>query len=291
MATGSDKVDSFFGQPAYLTVSGQLHVEALALAAGPVYTLGPTFRAEKSRTPRHLAEFWMAEVEIPFVDTVDQVCDSLEGALASACEHVERKCAAELDIVRSNPEFAVKNTLRPEHFEQPLRRITYTNAIDILKSAEAASPTPLFESKVDSAQGLSHAQEQYLVQHFHHAPVFVTHYPRSIKPFYMKQSPPGQEGTATPGETVESFDLLVPVAGELAGGSLREDRLVELEANLQRANIDGSSLDWYVDLRRYGSVPHGGYGIGIERLTQAIAGLVTVRDVPAMPRAYGIFRF
>lgn len=313
--------ESFFRSPKYLTVSTQLHLEALAQSVGNVWTLAPTFRAEKSDTSRHLSEFYMLEAEMTFVDNMGSVMDLAEDMLRHLSTSLfDTRVAQELFTRSSHlgsdlvPAEEVKQ--RWEGLMQPSwPRITYTEAIKIL-----SEKSDTFKYPPVWGQGLQAEHERYIAQHIGGGkPVFVTDYPRDIKAFYMKQQSPGQltggEGEAAPGPTVECFDLLVPDLCEIAGGSMREHRLPNLleamrlhgivaPSALDTAGSDdtvsttgtgetttdpssGSNLDWYVDLRRWGCPPHGGFGVGFDRLLCYLSGVRTIRDVVAFPRWLG----
>ncbi|KAJ3043142.1 hypothetical protein HDV00_005758 [Rhizophlyctis rosea] len=270
----------FFSHPVYLTVSGQLHAEMLASALSRVYTLGPTFRAEKSISTRHLAEFWMLEAEMAFITSTDQLLDFMEALVKHVAAYVRRHSREDLGFLGS----FVDKTLEAR-FEslvgegpKPFRRITYTEAVEILSKVKRQ-----WEFPVEWGLSLQAEHERYLTDEYFKAPVFVTDYPASFKPFYMRDS----EGTTPPGkETVACVDLLVPKIGELAGGSLREDDTEKLIEKMKAAGLDLEEYSWYIDLRRYGSVPHGGFGIGFERLLGYLTGVGNVKDLIAAPRFY-----
>ena len=249
----------FFDRPAHLTVSGQLSAEALAMGMERVYTFGPTFRAERSHTSRHLAEFWMVEPELAFAD-LDVAMDLAEGL-------VRHGHAA---LASHSAEYAAMGTAPPTLPESPFVRLTYTQTIEQSR-----------EEGLDAVWGkdLSSDQEQALVAR-HDGPVFVTHWPTDIKAFYMRAAPDGRP--------VAAFDLLVPGLGELAGGSEREDDLDRLVARMHACGMDPSMYGQYLDLRRYGSVPHAGFGVGFERLLAWCTGQSSVRDVVPFPRAFGV---
>jgi asparaginyl-tRNA synthetase len=315
--------ESFFRSSKYLTVSTQLHLEALAQSVGNVWTLAPTFRAEKSDTSRHLAEFYMLEAEMTFVDDMGGVMDLAEDMLRHLSTSLfDTQVAQELftrsphlgsDLV---PAEDVKQ--RWEGLMQPSwPRITYTEAINTLnKKADTFDFRPVW------GNGLQAEHERYIAQHVGGGkPVFVTDYPRDIKAFYMKQQPDSgvvdqAPAGSAPGPTVECFDLLVPELCEIAGGSMREHRLPNLLEAMRRHGIatppsldttgsnpsvssitgtgetttepsSDSTLDWYVDLRRWGCPPHGGFGIGFDRLLCYLSGVRTIRDVVAFPRWFG----
>ncbi|KAI8903279.1 asparaginyl-tRNA synthetase [Gorgonomyces haynaldii] len=247
----------FFGSPVYLSVSGQLHLEALSAGLSRVYTLGPCFRAERSDSTRHLAEFWMLEAEMSFIEDLSELLDFTEHMI----QHVSTKMlqSQEFDFFKQlDPELQS----RLEQLQKPFKRLTYHQALDILlKSNQHFQFQP-------SEDGLQTEHEKYLASLF--GPVFVTDYPSKIKPFYMKPK----------NDVVECMDLILPGMGEIVGGSLREDNYVRLKEKMQ--GMEG--YDWYLDLRKYGSVPHGGFGMGMERLLAYMTGIWNVRDLIPFPR-------
>jgi asparaginyl-tRNA synthetase len=293
----------FFRSKKYLTVSTQLHLEALAQAIGNVWTLSPVFRAERSDTSRHLSEFYMLEAEMTFVDDLGPVMDLAEDMLRSLCTSLIDTPTVQDLLVRSKQygaDLAPAEDVR-RRWEGLMRedwpRITYSDAIALLRQK-----ADRFEHKPTWGAGLQSEHERYLAEHVGggEKPVFVTHYPRDIKAFYMRETPPA--APAEPGPTVECFDLLVPEFCEIAGGSMRENRLEPLLAAMGRHGIvkppapdaagpddatRGGALDWYVDLRRWGCPPHGGFGLGFDRLLSYLAGVQTVRDMVSFPRWYG----
>ena len=296
------KREDFFRAPKYLTVSAQLHLEALAQAVDKAWTLSPTFRAEKSDTPRHLSEFYMLEAEQCFVDDLDSIMDVVEGALAAAAtDLLQSRIGAELletrrlrtDAPDNPPPAAAADAADTLHrrwralADGAWPRITYAHAIDFLR-AEVAAGHVAFTFPPAYQDGLQAEHERYLASHIGppESPVFVTDYPRDQKAFYMSPSlsTRNSKGTA---DTAACFDLLVPELCELAGGSMRECRLAELQAAMKAKGVVGANLDWYADLRRYGSVPHGGFGMGFDRLMGYLTGVGNVRDVVAFPRWYG----
>jgi asparaginyl-tRNA synthetase len=294
--------DLFFGSPKYLTVSGQLHLEALAQSVNKVWTLSPTFRAEKSDTARHLSEFYMLEAELAFVDDVNVIMDVVEDMLRSVAKGLQTSTVGqELLEARTRdqePEdTSVSHNILAQRWQGlaagPWPRITYDAAVQHLKEAVAQGRAE-FEFAPGHEDGLQTEHERYLAESMGRGgPVFVTDYPRNIKPFYMAPSNDlTAEGQAT--STVACFDLLVPEICELVGGSMREHRLPELlksmkEHGLQETTDNSTetsdgSLQWYVDLRRYGSVPHGGFGLGFDRLLCYLSGVSNIRDVVSFPR-------
>ena len=256
---GGGAEGEFFGRRAYLTVSSQLHLEAMAMGLSRVYTLSPCFRAERSQTSRHLAEFWMLEAEWAFVEQVDELCDVVEGAIRAVVDKLEK-----------DDEVVLADEVKAQMKQRGRwRRITYTTAIQQLRNEQHT--TGQFEFDAEWGKGLSSEHERWLARD---GPVFVTDYPAHIKPFYMRVNPDN--------ETVACFDLLVPGVGELVGGSLREDREHKLLERM--AGMDLDSFQWYVDLRRYGGAPHGGFGLGFERLIAWLAGIDNIRECIPFPR-------
>ena len=262
----------FFGKPAYLTVSGQLQGEAFACALGRIYTFGPTFRAENSNTTRHAAEFWMIEPEMAFCD--------LEGDMTLAEQNVKHllralfeTCADELEFFNK---FVDKGLIaRLQHtLDKPFQRVTYTEAVDILLKSGRS-----FEYPVEWGHNLQSEHERFLAEEHFQSPVTVYNYPRTLKPFYMRQNDDGK--------TVAAMDVLVPGIGEIIGGSQREERLDLLEAAMTAQGLDIEHYRWYSDLRRYGSVPHAGYGMGFERFLMFATGVNNIRDVIPFARTPG----
>jgi asparaginyl-tRNA synthetase len=251
----------FFGQPAHLTVSGQLEGEMLALALGRIYTFGPTFRAEHSATGRHLSEFWMVEPEMAFYG-LDEILD-----LAEMTVRIPLLRLFGSEVSRGDLEVLGRTDAFSEVLAQPsFGRITYTEAVEQLQAAGY---------EVQWGDDLSAECEQYLTGQ--HGAVFVTHWPRSLKPFYMRQD----------GDVVEGFDLLVPHVGELVGGSVREHEFEKLEAAMAEKGVDPAEYAQYLDSRRYGTAPHAGFGLGFDRYVQWVTGTPNIRDVIPYPRAYG----
>ncbi|MCP1374514.1 asparagine--tRNA ligase [Dyella lutea] len=266
----------FFGREAFLTVSGQLNVEAYCLAMSKVYTFGPTFRAENSNTPRHLAEFWMVEPEIAFADLAADA-DCAEGFLKAIFKAVLEERADDMAFFaeRVLPE-AVS---RLENFiAQPFERIDYTDAIEILKKADQK-----FEFPVAWGVDLQTEHERYLAEKHIGRPVVVMNYPEAIKAFYMRLNDDER--------TVAAMDVLAPGIGEIIGGSQREERLDYLDARMAKFGLDAETYSWYRDLRRYGTVPHAGFGLGFERLLVYVCGLSNIRDAIPYPRVAGSAEF
>jgi asparaginyl-tRNA synthetase len=262
----------FFGQKAGLTVSGQLQAEIYALSHGRVYTFGPTFRAENSNTSRHLAEFWMVEPEMAFCDLACNM-ELAETLIRDLVGNVLGECADDLALF---DRFVSKGLLKKLETlrDKPFVRMTYTEAL-----AELEKVNQEFDFPVSWGMDLQAEHERFLCEQLAQRPVIVTNYPREIKPFYMRVD----EG----GTTVAAMDILVPGIGELVGGSQREERLDVLEGRMQEVGLDLDEYDWYLDLRRYGSVPHAGFGLGFERLVQFVTGMANIRDVIPFPRSPG----
>ena len=264
-----DYSKDFFDKPTHLTVSGQLEGETFAMAFSKIYTFGPTFRAENSNTTRHAAEFWMIEPEMAFMDN-NQNMDVAEAMLKYVINYVMENAKEEIDFCN---QFVDKglidrlNHVRNSNFE----RVTYTRAIEILKEHEEK-----FDVKVEWGMDLQTEHERYLTEQIFKKPIFVTDYPKDIKAFYMKLNPDNK--------TVAAMDCLVPGIGEIVGGSQREEDYDKLEKRINELGLDMDSYDWYMDLRKYGSVVHSGYGLGFERLIMYITGIENIRDVLPFPR-------
>ena len=262
----------FFGQSAGLTVSGQLQAEVYALSLGDVYTFGPTFRAENSNTSRHLAEFWMIEPEMPFCDLRGnmQVAEEL---LKYVLEDVMNNCVEDLSLFDKFIDKGLLNKLQGI-VDKKFGHTTYTEAVDILLKAGRK-----FEFPVEWGTDLQSEHERYLTEVVFKCPLIVTDYPATIKPFYMRIN--------NDGKTVAAMDILVPGIGEIVGGSQREERFDVLKSRMLEAQIDIDEYDWYLDLRRYGTVPHSGFGLGFERLVQFVTGMKNIREVIPFPRTPG----
>jgi asparaginyl-tRNA synthetase len=303
---GQHDDELFFRSPKYLTVSTQLHLEALAQAVGKVWTLSPTFRAEKSETNRHLSEFYMLEAEVAFVERLDGVMDVTENMLRDLTQALYDTSTVQ-EIIRGRRTGESKADAQQTYISQELEqrwkgmmsadwpRITYTEAVALLQeSGQKFVHQPIW------GNGLQAEHERFIASSVGKGkPVFVTHYPKSIKPFYMLPT----AGQNPSGPTVDCFDLLVPEVCEITGGSMREHRLAELLNSMQQQGLispaaaekygkdvdsdDLGSLQWYVDLRRWGSVPHGGFGLGFDRLIGYLSGVQNIRDVVAFPRWVG----
>lgn len=266
----------FFGSQANLTVSGQLEAEVYALALGDVYTFGPTFRAEDSNTPRHLAEFWMVEPEMAFCDldgNVELATDFLKSVFSYVLDH----CREDMDFFRRFIDPSCVETLE-ELISQDFKRLTYTEAVEILSKAKET-----FEFPVDWGSDIQAEHERYLCEKVFQGPLVLTDYPKTIKPFYMKVNQDGK--------TVRAMDVLVPKIGEIIGGSQREDDYNTLLERMKELKINLDAYWWYIDLRRFGSVPHSGFGLGFERLVQFITGMSNIRDVIPFPRTPGNVSF
>ncbi len=271
-----DFAQDFFDRPTFLTVSGQLEAEIFACALGKAYTFGPTFRAENSNTARHLAEFWMVEPEMAFYDLDDNM-DLAERLLKRIFLDVLEKCLEDMEFFNLRIEKTVIQTLR-HIVETEFVRLSYTEAVEILKSSAGQ-----FEFPVDWGANLQAEHERYLTEKHFTAPVILHDYPSRIKPFYMRLSDDGR--------TVGAMDVLVPRVGEIIGGSQREERLDVLEARMKEQDLNPQDYWWYLDLRRYGTVPHSGFGLGLERLVQFITGMANIRDVVPFPRTPGNAEF
>ena len=277
-----DYARDFFSKPSYLTVSGQLNAEIYACAMRDVYTFGPTFRAENSNTSRHLAEFWMVEPELAFADLQDDM-DCAEAYLKHCVAHVLEHCDEDLAFFEKN---ISKDNLRERLRSvaaQDFARITYTEAVEHVVAA-AESGAKKFEFPVEWGADLQSEHERYLTEVvFENRPVIVRDYPKGIKAFYMRENDDGK--------TVAAMDMLVPGVGELMGGSQREERLDVLERRIEETGLEKETYWWYLDLRRYGSVPHAGFGLGFERLVQYCTGVENIRDVIPFPRFPGSAEF
>lgn len=276
-----DWSQDFFGARSFLTVSGQLNAETYATAMRDVYTFGPTFRAENSNTSRHLAEFWMIEPEMAFADLADDMACA-EAYLKHCVQHVLDNCGEDLDFFNARIEKGLRDKLT-RVVEAPFRRISYTEAVETLQAAVEAGEAK-FEFPVDWGADLQSEHERYLSEVVcEGAPAIVYDYPAGIKAFYMRMNDDQK--------TVAAMDLLVPRVGELMGGSQREERLDVLEERLEAIGLDKEAYWWYLDLRRYGSVPHAGFGLGFERLVQFCTGVENIRDVIPFPRYPGSATF
>jgi asparaginyl-tRNA synthetase len=281
-----DYGQDFFGKPVNLTVSGQLEAELGALALGQVYTFGPTFRAENSNTSRHLAEFWMVEPEVAFNDLKDNM-DLTESFLKYLCKFVLDNYKD--DLLFLNDRDAKEQQSKPQNERNPLslverlefvvnnnfERITYTKAIEILQNSKPYKKKK-FKYPVEWGTDLQSEHERYLVEKEFQKPVIITDYPASFKAFYMRQNDDGK--------TVAAMDVLFPGIGEIVGGSQREERLDVLKKKCADFNIDEKEIWWYLDTRRFGTVPHAGFGLGFERMIMFATGMTNIRDVIPFPR-------
>lgn len=283
ISKGVDYARDFFGKPAYLTVSGQLGGETHACALGDIYTFGPTFRAENSQTARHLAEFHMVEPEMAFADLTSAM-DNAESMLKSVVSTVLDKRLEDLTFFNK---FYEKSLLDRLHklVNVPFVRLSYREAIEHLQNEIAKDPSKWQFPDVEFGTDLSTEHERWLAETKFESAVFVYNYPKSIKAFYMR------DNDADGGETVNAMDLLVPGVGELVGGSQREERLDVLSQKMIELDLDPEDYWWYLDLRRFGSVPHSGYGLGFERLVTYVCGIDNIRDAIAFPRYPGNAEF
>lgn len=267
-----DYAQDFFSTPAYLTVSGQLNGEIYACAMSDIYTFGPTFRAENSNTTRHLAEFWMIEPEMAFADLTDNM-DNAEGYLKFVLKYVLENCKEDMQFFDKHVSNGLIERLT-QVVETPFERTSYTFAVRILEKSNKA-----FEYPVKWGADLQSEHERYLAEEYFGKPVIITDYPKDIKSFYMRQNEDNK--------TVAAMDVLVPKIGEIIGGSQREERLDLLEKRLNELKMPLEPYWWYLELRKYGSVPHSGYGVGFERLIQFASGMENIRDVIPFPRFPG----
>ncbi len=273
MKEGGKEVDfeqDFFGKPTNLTVSGQLEAEIYATALSNVYTFGPTFRAENSNTSRHLSEFWMIEPEMAFCD-LDCDMTVAEEFLKTIFENVLKNCPEDMDFFNKRIDKTVIETLT-KIVESDFHRISYTEAIEILEKADKK-----FEFPVKWGIDLQSEHERYLTEDKFKKPVIVYDYPKDIKAFYMRMNEDGK--------TVRAMDVLVPKVGEIIGGSQREERLDVLRQRMIDCDLEPDEYWWYLDLRRFGTVPHSGFGLGLERTVQFVTGMGNIRDVIPFPRA------
>jgi asparaginyl-tRNA synthetase len=271
-----DYAKDFFAGQTYLTVSGQLEAEAFACALSKVYTFGPTFRAENSNTSRHASEFWMIEPEVAFCD-LNCNMDLAEEIVKYLVRDSRENCADELEFFAK---FVDKELLPRLDFvlERPFQRISYTEAVELLeKSGEK------YEFPIEYGLNLQSEHERWLTEKHFKSPVTVFNYPKEIKPFYMRLNDDGK--------TVTAMDLLVPGIGEIVGGSQREERLDVLEENMRRHKMNPADYKWYLDLRRYGTVPHSGFGLGFERMLMFVTGVSNIRDVIPFARTPGSAEF
>ncbi|HWA86516.1 MAG TPA: asparagine--tRNA ligase [Opitutus sp.] len=267
-----DDAKDFFARRTYLTVSGQLEAEAFACALGKVYTFGPTFRAENSNTSRHANEFWMIEPEVAFCDLTGDM-DLAEEFVKALIREVRTNCAEDLELFAK---FVDKELLARLDFvlERPFQRVSYTEAVALLTKSGKQ-----FEFPIEHGANLQSEHERYLTEVVFKRPVTVFNYPKEIKPFYMRLNDDDK--------TVTAMDVLVPGIGEIVGGSQREERLDVLEASMRRHGLDPKDYGWYLDLRRFGTVPHAGFGLGFERMLMFVTGVANIRDVIPFARTPG----
>jgi asparaginyl-tRNA synthetase len=269
---GIDYSRDFFGKPAYLTVSGQLNAEIYATALDRVYTFGPTFRAENSNTSRHLAEFWMIEPEVAFF-SIQENMNLAEGFLKHILKVVLKDCREDMEFFDQRVQPGIIDQLT-QVTESTFKKITYTQAIHDLEKSHQSGHT--FDYVPSWGSDLQSEHEKYLTETVYKGPVIVTDYPKEIKAFYMKLNDDGK--------TVRGMDVLVPRLGEIIGGSEREERLEVLLDRLKESGLSEEAYWWYLDLRRFGTVPHSGFGLGFERLIQYVTGMQNIRDVIPFPR-------
>ena len=279
-----EKPSEYFNHPSYLTVSSQLHLEAIATAISRVYTLSPCFRAERSQTSRHLSEFWMLEAEWAFTSSLDDLCAVVENSLRYILH--THAVSGDMDALwKSHPlEVAYARRAALQSYAdapQPWTRLTYTEAIDILSKHQAETGAFVFPPTWGG--GLQSEHERWLADEYVCGPLFVTDYPAAMKPFYMRMN----DGCPPDRQTVACFDFLVPGIGELVGGSVREERAALLEDAIEKHGLNKADYGWYLELRKYGGAPHGGFGMGFERLISWISGIEGVRECIAMPRWAG----
>ncbi|MEX0676484.1 MAG: asparagine--tRNA ligase [Pirellulales bacterium] len=267
-----DFTQDFFDRPSYLTVSGQLEAEIFACSLGKVYTFGPTFRAENSNTSRHLAEFWMVEPEMAFFELADNM-ELAERCLKRIFGDVLAHCAEDMEFFETRVQKGAIATLEGVVASQFVR-LPYTEAVEILSRSSAP-----FEFPVEWGSDLQAEHERYLTEVHFQKPVILFDYPRAIKPFYMRVNDDGR--------TVRAMDILVPRVGEIIGGSQREERLDVITERMREQQLDPDAYWWYLDLRRYGTVPHSGFGLGLDRVVQFATGMANIRDVVPFPRVPG----
>ncbi len=266
----------FFGKPAYLTVSGQLNAETFACALSDVYTFGPTFRAENSNTSRHLAEFWMIEPEMAFADLKDDM-ECAESYLKFIFNYVLENCSEDMEFFDAFIEKGVIDRLK-NVVSSPFAHLTYTQAVEVLQQSGR-----VFQFPVEWGSDLQSEHERYLAEEYCKKPVILTDYPKKIKAFYMRDNDDGK--------TVAAMDVLVPKIGEIIGGSQREERLDVLEKKIIDFGLNVEDYWWYNQLRKYGTVPHAGFGAGFERLVLFTTGMENIRDVIPFPRFPGHAEF
>lgn len=267
-----DHSQDFFGKPTALTVSGQLEGELAAMSMGAIYTFGPTFRAENSNTPRHLAEFWMIEPEVAFLE-IEENMDLAEDFIKHCVRWALERCADDIAFLAEHYDKELVERLKFV-FDKPFKRLTYTEGIEILEAAVKAGRK--FEFPIYWGADMSSEHERYLVEEHFKTPVIVTDYPKEIKSFYMKLNEDGK--------TVRGMDVLFPKIGEIIGGSEREADYDKLKARAEEMGVPDKDIWWYMDTRRYGTAPHSGFGLGFERLLLFVTGMTNIRDVIPFPR-------
>ena len=267
-----DHSQDFFGKPTALTVSGQLEGELAAMSMGAIYTFGPTFRAENSNTPRHLAEFWMIEPEVAFLE-IEENMDLAEDFIKHCVRWALERCADDIAFLSEHYDKELFERLKFV-LDKPFKRLTYTEGIEILEAAVKAGRK--FEFPIYWGADMSSEHERYLVEEHFKTPVIVTDYPKEIKSFYMKLNEDGK--------TVRGMDVLFPKIGEIIGGSEREADYDKLKARAEEMGVPDKDIWWYMDTRRYGTAPHSGFGLGFERLLLFVTGMTNIRDVIPFPR-------
>ena len=267
-----DHSQDFFGKPTALTVSGQLEGELAAMSMGAIYTFGPTFRAENSNTPRHLAEFWMIEPEVAFLE-IEENMDLAEDFIKHCVRWALERCADDIAFLAEHYDNELVERLKFV-LDKPFKRLTYTEGIEILEAAVKAGRK--FEFPIYWGADMSSEHERYLVEEHFKTPVIVTDYPKEIKSFYMKLNEDGK--------TVRGMDVLFPKIGEIIGGSEREADYDKLKARAEEMGVPDKDIWWYMDTRRYGTAPHSGFGLGFERLLLFVTGMTNIRDVIPFPR-------
>ena len=267
-----DHSQDFFGKPTALTVSGQLEGELAAMSMGAIYTFGPTFRAENSNTPRHLAEFWMIEPEVAFLE-IEENMDLAEDFIKHCVRWALERCADDIAFLAEHYDRELVKRLKFV-LDKPFKRLTYTEGIEILEAAVKAGRK--FEVPIYWGADMSSEHERYLVEEHFKTPVIVTDYPKEIKSFYMKLNEDGK--------TVRGMDVLFPKIGEIIGGSEREADYDKLKARAEEMGVPDKDIWWYMDTRRYGTAPHSGFGLGFERLLLFVTGMTNIRDVIPFPR-------
>jgi asparaginyl-tRNA synthetase len=289
-----DYKQDFFEKESNLTVSGQLEAETYAMGLGQVYTFGPTFRAENSNTSRHLAEFWMIEPEVAFND-LDANMDLAEDFIKYVVEYALKNCADDIEFLENRLEEEDKSKPVVERSPMPLReklefigknnfkRVSYTEAIDILRNSKPNKKKKFKYPIEEWGTDLQSEHERYLVEKHFECPVILFDYPAKIKAFYMRLNDPDKEGR----ETVRAMDILFPGIGEIVGGSQREERYEVLKGKMDAMGIPLEELGWYLEMRKFGSVVHSGFGLGFERMVMFVTGMGNVRDVIPYPRTPG----